>query len=167
MIIIQDTREKMPWNFESFAECEGQVREYVDAGDYVIQGNEQLITIDRKKSVTELANNLGIRMERFRNEMERMQAYKYRYVVCEFPYEKLLMFPKGAGLPKTVLRKIRVKGKFLAKRVQQLSEEFNVEFVFCDNREDAQQKAIELFKEAINSEQTENENTDQLSTSDQ
>ena len=166
MIIIQDTREKMPWNFESFSECEGQIREYVDAGDYVIQGNEQLITIDRKKSVTELANNLGIRIQRFRNEMERMQEYKYKYVVCEFPYEKLLMFPKGAGLPKTVLRKIRVKGKFLVKRMEQLFEEFGVEFVFSNNREEAQQKAIELFTKAIDGEQTKDKDTDKLSTSD-
>ena len=152
MIIIQDTREKIPWQLTTFAECTEQIVHAVAAGDYIIKGRETLITIDRKKRPAELANNLGMYIERFENEMERMQRYTYRYVVCEFSYEKLLMFPKGSGLPKRVTRKIRVKGKFLAKQVERLSEEYGVEFIFCNDREEAQEKAMELFREALLSE---------------
>lgn len=149
MIIIQDTREKEPWNFSSFSNCKGQIVSKVDAGDYIIQGKETLITIDRKKSPAELANNLGMYRERFANEMQRMQDFTHRYVICEFPYELLLMFPKGSGLPKQVQRKIRARGKFLASQVQRLSEEYDVKFLFCSNREEAQERAMELFQEAI------------------
>ncbi len=59
MIIIQDSREKKPWNFRGFTECEGQMVRVIDAGDYVIRGREMLITIDRKRNPSELATNLG------------------------------------------------------------------------------------------------------------
>lgn len=151
MDIIQDTREKEPWMLTSFADVATQTVETIDAGDYVILGRETLITIDRKKSPTELANNLGIHKDRFDRELGRMQQYTFRYIICEFPYEKLLMFPKGCGLPLRVQRKIRAKGKYLARRVKFLSEKYKVEFIFCTSREEAQEKAMELFREALES----------------
>lgn len=152
MIIVQDTREKEPWSLTSFEEVRAQVVETVNAGDYVIQGKEHLITIDRKKVPAELANNLGMYKDRFERELQRMQKFQHRYVVCEFPYEKLAMFPKGSGLPIRVQRKVRAKGKFLVKQVERMSEEYEVEFIFCANREEAQEIAIELFKKALESE---------------
>jgi len=152
VIIVQDTREKEPWHLTSFAEVKQQIVETVSAGDYVIKDKEHLITIDRKKKPAELANNLGMYKDRFERELERMREYKHRYVLCEFPYEKLVMFPKGSGLPVRVQRKVRAKGKFLVKQVERMSEEYEVEFIFCANREEAQEKAIELFKEALKSE---------------
>lgn len=152
MIIIQDTREKEPWHFECYDGVQ-QVVGTVNTGDYIIQGKETLITIDRKKQPSELATNLGYERERFEREMKRMAIYKYRYVICEFPYEKLLMFPKGSGLPKHVQSKIRARGKFLVKRVQQLSEEYGVKFLFCMNRMEAQDRAMELIQEALDGEQ--------------
>ena len=152
MIIIQDTREKEPWHLTSFVEVDQQVVETVNAGDYTIQGKENLITIDRKKKPAELANNLGMYKDRFERELQRMQKFQHRYILCEFPYEKLVMFPKGSGLPIRVQRKVRVKGKFLIKQVERMSEEYEVEFIFCSNREEAQERAIELFKEALQSE---------------
>lgn len=152
MIIIQDTREKEPWHLTSFASVEEQIVETVKAGDYVIQGKETLITIDRKKKAAELANNLGMYKDRFERELERMQVYTHRYIICEFPYQKLLMFPKGSGLPTRIQRKVRARGKFLVKQVERMSEEYGVEFIFCANREEAQEKAMELFKEALDGE---------------
>jgi hypothetical protein len=148
MIIVQDTREKEPWLLSSFAECQEQIVDTVDAGDYIVQG-ETCITIDRKKSPAELANNLGMHIARFERELARMEKYTHRYVVCEFPYEKLLMFPKGSGLPKYVQRKIRVSGKFLVKQTERLSEEYGVKFLFFDNRMEAEERAIELIKGAM------------------
>ena len=149
MIIIQDTREKIPWNFVEFPECTGQIRQTVSAGDYILSGHETLITIDRKKRPAELANNLGMYQDRFERELQRMQEFSYRYVLCEFSYEKLLMFPKGSGLPRRVTKRIRAKGKFLVTQVARLSEEYDVEFVFCQDRAEAQDQAIQLFKEAL------------------
>ena len=152
MIIVQDTREKEPWQLTTFAECEEQIVKTVSTGDYIIKGKETLITIDRKKSPTELANNLGMHIKRFENEMERMQEYTYRYIICEFPYEKLLKFPYGCGLPKFLTKRIRVRGKFLIKQAKRLADKYGVEFIFCASREEAQERAIALFKGALENE---------------
>ena len=149
MIIIQDTREKIPWDFLEYEGCEAQVVEKLEAGDYMIKDNYDII-IDRKHSVSELAINLGKYIKRFRAELERMQKYKFRYIICEFPYDKLLMFPQGCNLPKSVVNRIRVKGIFLAKKTGILAEEFGVEFVFCANRIEAEMKAMELLQEVAN-----------------
>jgi ERCC4-type nuclease len=153
MIVLCDTREKKPWSFISYSQCDGQTTCKLDTGDYAISGDTYLITIDRKQSVSELSNNL-IRSDRFKRELERMQEYKYRYVLCEFSYEKLLMFPKGSKLPKRVLRRIRINGKYLAKLVGELSDQYGVEFIFCENRFEAQDKAMELLTVAYNEKQS-------------
>ena len=148
MIILQDTREKEPWKFTSYQQCTGQIEYKLDAGDYALDQDEFLITIERKKSVAEISGNLGMRYDRFMKEMVRMQQYRFRYVICEFSYESLLMFPKNSKIPYKMRRKVRMNGKFLAKRIDDVNEEFGVEFIFCNNREEARDKAIELLTEA-------------------
>jgi hypothetical protein len=146
MIIIQDTREKIPWNLTGYEECKGQEVETVYAGDYVLKSDPFLITIDRKRSVTEIAGNLGRYVERFERELERMQRYQHRFIVCEFPYDELLKYPKGVKIPRHLKRRIRISGKFLAKQVTRLAEEYDVQFIFCNGVQEAQEKAIWLFK---------------------
>ena len=150
MIIIQDSREKIPWKFlGTFEECTGQIVRKIDAGDYILLGHERLITIDRKRNVSELATNLGLHRERFERELARMQNYAYKYILCEFTYDELLKFPYGCGLPKHIRKKIRVHGKYLAKKIAYYSEEYDLDFVFCDGVMAAQEKAIELFQKAL------------------
>ena len=154
MIIIQDTREQQPWNFNSYNECSAQICDTLKTGDYAIQKYPSLIILERKKSVGELANNLGKHYDRFVRELERMQEYTHRYVICEFSYEKLLMFPKGTNLPRRVRSKIRMSGKFLAKRVNELMTCYETEFIFCKDKFEAQDKAMELLIDAYGQKQT-------------
>jgi hypothetical protein len=152
MIIIRDTREKLPWSFKGYKECKGEMIATLPAGDYAIRGKGNLVIIDRKHTPSELSENLVRYEARFKRELKKMENFKYRYILCEFPYHMLLSFPKGCGLPRNVQRRIRARGPFLATKVQALSEEFNVEFIFCDSREAARDKAMKLFKEALENE---------------
>lgn len=147
MIILQDTREKEPWDFSEFDFCEAQNIKRLTAGDYEIKGKIKFLTIERKKSVSEIAGNLGIHYDRFLKEMYRMTFYRFRYIICEFSYDKLLMFPKGAYIPKYLRGKIRMNGKFLAKRINEIIDEYGVEFIFCSDRQEAKQKAAEIILE--------------------
>lgn len=142
MIILQDTREKQPWLFEDY----NQIATGLKTGDYQIDGCPYLITIDRKKVVTELANNIVTK--RFERELQRMVDYRFRYVICEFPYKEVVAYPQTAKLPKHIKDKIRVKGRFLTKELGRLSEEYETEFIFCDNRYEAKSKAKELLVQA-------------------
>lgn len=150
MIILQDTREKQPWSFRSYEQCTAQKISHLSEGDYTLEEYPFLINIERKKSVTELANNLGRKYTQFKNEMDKLQQYRFRYVLCEFSHEQMIVYPAGAKLPKWLSRKIRMSGKFLEHRVNELIDKYGIEFVFCGDRFSAQEKAIELLEEAKN-----------------
>ena len=52
--IIVDTREQQPWSFD-FNEI---AVAKLDTGDYSVAGLEEILCIERKKSVSEIANNI-------------------------------------------------------------------------------------------------------------
>ena len=145
MIILQDTREKIPWNFISYNKCKGQIIRGLSEGDYTIENYLHLICIERKRSVLELANNLGRKYSQFKNELSKLQQYRFRYVICEFPEQELLIYPTGCKLPTRLLNKIRMGGKFLHKRVNELIDTYEIPFIFCENRFEAKDKAMELM----------------------
>lgn len=83
-----DTREKQPFEFTwaiSHKQIAGVISSKMDAGDYGLVAFPLLVTVERKKSVGELYNNLvgKAKYERFIREMERMQEYQHRYIVIE------------------------------------------------------------------------------------
>ena len=51
--IIIDTREQQPWTFEHYTTANRKL----DTGDYSVEGLENLLAIERKKSINEIANN--------------------------------------------------------------------------------------------------------------
>ena len=67
--IIKDTREKQGYTFAAsrtkYHVCKGMVNRKLDTGDYSIEGLEDKVCIERKASVVELANNVGISRKRF------------------------------------------------------------------------------------------------------
>lgn len=142
MIILQDSREKQPWLFSNYV----QETTGLKTGDYQIKGYPFLITIDRKKLITELANNVV--SKRFEKELIRMEPFRFKYVICEFPYKEVEMYPKTAKLPKKLKDKIKVTGRFLTKELGQLSENYCVEFIYCNTRYEAKQKAQELLEKS-------------------
>lgn len=148
MIIIQDTREKEPWNFIHYDTCKGQEIKKLDCGDYTLHDIPDLIIIERKKSTSEITINLGIKYKQFVSEFEKMQRYRFRYVICEFTMEELLKFPLGSGIPKSKWKSLKMTGRFLMHRVNELSDDYGVEFIFCGNREAAREKTMELLLEA-------------------
>lgn len=140
LVIIQDTREKHPWNFSYSCEIGT-----LETGDYTIKGLERLVRIERKASIEEIANNLGKEFDRFEREMTRMLEYKYRYVVCEFPISDIINYPNSCKL-KMVRDKAYMSGKFLLKRVNELQINYGINFIFCDNKAYAIEYVSSLLK---------------------
>jgi hypothetical protein len=148
MLIIVDTREKTGWwDLSKYDGCDGQISSKIDAGDYSLYDYPNLITIERKRTINEIANNLGREYERFCREFERMQKYKNKYVICEFTLDSLIDYPKNE--PKYLQKSIRMNGKFMLKRIDELENKYNVKFIFCKNKEEAEREAFDLFKLAI------------------
>lgn len=154
MKIIRDTREKNGWDFSFYDNIELDSQK-LDSGDYTTELLEGMVVIERKATVTELANNLGKRTakDRFYREFERMKPLSRAYVVCEFPESSVYEFPNNSGLSKAQLSKVRVTGNYLRKLLDDIREGFeNIEIVFCNSREEAEaftHDTLTLWEEKI------------------
>lgn len=143
--IIIDTRETIPWDFSFYERCSGIVNRKLDTGDYSIEGLEHLVTIERKRTTAEIANNIGADGKRFRAELERMTKFKYKYILCEFSMEMVLSFPKFSTIPPGRWGKLRIGGKFIAKNLLSYKEEYGIDVIFCGNTDKANEKAAEIL----------------------
>ena len=92
--IIVDTREQQPWSFEDYSTSIAKL----DTGDYSIEGLEEIICIERKKSVSEVANN--ITESRFKDVINRLKEIKYPFVLLEFDLNDVLIKTKKHILQK-------------------------------------------------------------------
>jgi ERCC4-type nuclease len=141
MKIIIDTREQQPWDFPEYETVRGTVK----TGDYSIEGMEETICIERKKSVSELAGN--ITKKRFFNELDRMEPFSQKFLILEFSQSDVARYPMGAGLPRRVIRKIRVKGPYILKVLGQIEEEYGITIIYAGNRANAMEIAQELLEQ--------------------
>lgn len=145
-VVLQDNKEKVgQWNF-SFSERVSHTEVcHLKTGDYTIKGLESLVCLERKKTTGEIAINLGKKWKTFKAELERMQSFKYKYVICEFHINDILFFPASSGIPEKLWPYLRMTGKFLLSRINQLSEQYGVEFIFAGCKANAESQAIEIL----------------------
>lgn len=147
--VLIDTKEKMPWDL---------IDEYVidrsythlKTGDYSIVGLENIFCIERKRSVSEIAQNIF--QDRFKKELERLREFKYKYLLLEASLSDVLSFPIGSGLPKHILEKIRSNGPFILRCLNRMQVEYGFNIVYCDNRINAEIIALNLMKEVVKKE---------------
>lgn len=147
-VVIQDTRERLPFDL-SFYGFEVERRK-LDCGDYSIQGYENYISIDRKKSVSELASNLFEDYVRFKKEMIRAKDIAHFFLLFEFSLEYLLIYPHGSGIPKRKWPYLRATPRKMLERIKLLYETYGVRCIFSQNREEAEQKCADILQLVIN-----------------
>ena len=87
-LVIKDTRERDGWYFKESNYCQGMVDKKLDTGDYSVEGLEDVLCIERKGSVSELANNIVDK--RFDRELERMRDFKYKFLILEFSINDIM-----------------------------------------------------------------------------
>ena len=145
MRIIQDTREQEPWDF-AFYGVDTVVRK-LDTGDYSVEGIEDILCIERKKSTGEIAINLGSKNATFVKELERMRSFKAKYLIFEFSIQTLLSFPALSGIPKSGLSKIRMNAGYIVKLLQKYEEQYDIEIIYCNSKEQANEVAYDIMKE--------------------
>lgn len=142
MIILKDTREQKPFNFSFYEDVEAEYNQTLPTGDYTIFGYEDKIIIDRKQSVDEIAANVFDK--RFERELERMKSFDEAYILCEFSVSELSNY---ANKSKNPHKKLTSKAIFY--RINELEDKYNIKFIFSQNRQEAQEKVIELFRNVI------------------
>ncbi len=142
--VIVDTREKTPFKFE-WAISHGQINPLehvkVDAGDYTIKEIPNLVVVERKKDVCEIYNNVigKEKLERFIREMERMQSYKYKFIVVEDHWESLWDAKKF----KFASRNQKWAGLLVMSHLFEIMTKYNVHVLFAGDK--AEQLTLKLL----------------------
>ena len=144
LTILIDTREQKPIDF-SHDKLIAQEIATLSTGDYTLKGFEDIVCIERKGCVEEFANNLGRDLKRFKNELERMQSFAHRYIICEFPISHLIKYPYHSN-NKKLQNIVMINGKYLLKTIIEIQMDYNVDIVFCDDRNHAEKVIVSIFK---------------------
>jgi hypothetical protein len=92
--------------------------------------------------------NFGSKWKTFQKELERTKQFRFKYIICEFPYKYLDTFPINSGIPAGKIKFIRITSNYLKSKINNIQEEYGIEFIFCPNEYEAQDKAIELMEKA-------------------
>ena len=146
--VIVDTREnpKFRWDFSIIEKCIGTEIRKLDTGDYSIEGLEDVLAIERKRSTGEIAMNIGIDKERFIAELERMSKFKYKYLLLEFTMEDVNNFPKKSGIAVWRWKGLRITSKYMAKCLSSYKEKYGIEVIYCTSQEEANDRAIQIIQ---------------------
>lgn len=138
--IIVDTREQQPWAFDNYTVANRKL----DTGDYSIEGLEDILCIERKKSVSEFANNIV--ESRFKDVVMRMSQLKYSFLLLEFDLKDVLIYPIGSTVPKKMWDKIKISPAFLIKNLLELELNHNIKVIYCGNSSNAEKMAEHILK---------------------
>ena len=76
--LVQDSREQLPL----FKPKPWIVSKGLKAGDYSIQGYEDIVSIERK-SISDLLGTLGKGRDRFERELDKLKDYKWKGLLIE------------------------------------------------------------------------------------
>lgn len=141
--IIRDTREKEGvWDFGSA----DVIVKKLDTGDYTLEGMEDKLCIERKKTTGEIATNLGTDFERFQKELVRMKDFKFAYLILEFSVQDLLDYPKGVKLSPEKIAKLKMNGKYMVKLLSSFNKDYGIEVIYAGNRDNAIAYVEALFE---------------------
>ena len=150
--VLRDTSEKdnYGWFFGETDRCAGTVEKNLYTADYSLDGyyDDKTFVIERKGSVSEFVGNITNKekWDDFKQELQRLEEFRYPFVICEFPFSLLKSYPVGSNIPKSKWKDIRVTPQFLLKRMQEIYLHFKTQFIFTDTPELGKEIASGLFK---------------------
>lgn len=144
--VIKDTREQNGWFFSPYDKCQGMEVKTLHTGDYTIEGFEDVVCVERKGCVSEIAMNLGKKKNAFQAEMQRMKDYEFSFLICEFDMDDILKYPEGSSVPKSLRDKVKVTGKYILKCLMEFQVYYDTKIMLCGNKNNAFLVCNSLFK---------------------
>lgn len=85
-VVLVDTREKSPFSFSRFSNwIADEKRQKLHAGDYTVEGMEDLLVLERK-TLPDLVRTLIQQRPRFFKLCERMSRYRWRALFVQASY---------------------------------------------------------------------------------
>lgn len=144
-LVLSDSREQKGWHFNKSKFCDGTETVTLPTGDYTIQGMEKHFTIERKGSSSEFYGNLF--EDRWERELERLEEFKFPFVILEFSLSDIVNFPRGSSIPKYKWGKFRNKGPYFLRRFMQYQMKYKTKFILAGSK--GHDAALCLFKRAF------------------
>lgn len=141
--IIVDTREQTPWEFENYTTANKKL----DTGDYSIEGLEDIFAIERKRTVSEIANN--ITESRFKDVLDRLEKFKHKFILLEFTLNNVMDYPVGSTVPKRMWHTLKITNKYILKYLTEINIKYNIHTIYCGNRDNAEEVAISIMKRMV------------------
>ena len=130
--IIVDTREQKPFSFDGHTLIESKL-EY---GDYSLHPNNKLAV--ERKSLNDFYGTLSGGRERFEREIQKAKKLEGYIVVVVESTINTMMYQKQ--------KFSKASGEFVAHNMRQLLRKYNnLQFVFCDGREEARNKTLHIL----------------------
>jgi len=142
--VLIDNKEKTPWDFDGIEYIANANICHLNTGDYTIEGLEDILCIERKRSVAELAHN--VMEKRFVKELERMSEFEYRFLILEFNFRHIEDYPIGSDIPKSKHKNIKVRGPFIMSFLAKIQVNYNIHVIPCGHRTYAEEVACNLMK---------------------
>jgi ERCC4-type nuclease len=134
-VLLIDTREKQPYDFEP-DDAFGSIRFIkLDAGDYTLEGLEKIVIVERKASVDELFINFTKDKDRIKAEFERLKDHKFKILMLEFSCEDM-MNPSKYYINRRGINKQHPKMPVavVAEGITKLMMEYGVHVIFGGSR---------------------------------
>lgn len=122
-----DTREQKPFDFFN------QMVNKLDCGDYCAGGDFYSSTFVDRKSITDFKGTFGVGFERFIKEIERAKSFNsFIFVVVEGSFAEIIR--------ENLISKHATNLSYAFSNVRKLNFAYpdNIQFVFCNGREEAQ-----------------------------
>lgn len=145
--VIIDTREQNPWRF---ATSKTKVQT-LKTGDYTLEGYEDLLVIERKGCIGEFAKNIS--EDRFERELERLENFKYSFIILEFNMGEVITYPIGSGVPYFLHKRIRARGPYIFRRLTELMTQYKTKIILAGSH--GQDTARSIFKRVMEIERRE------------
>lgn len=154
-LVFRDTKEHKGygWVFDKSDQCEGTLERMLKTGDYSLDGyyENKIFVIERKGSISEFVGNItnAEKWEDFKNELVRLEEFRYPFIILEFPITHLMAFPQGSAIPRKLWHSIRIQPSFLLKRFLEIQLHFKTKIIWADNAIHGKQIAASLFKRIV------------------
>lgn len=143
--IIVDTREKIPWDLKRNCKyIKNVTTSKLDVGDYAIVGLENILCIERKRTATEFAGDVGDK--RFKEKLSRMKLFPYRFLIFEFNVQDVVDYPKGSNIPKEKLDDLRITSQYIMRYISEIEVLYNVPVLFCGTENNARYVATNIMR---------------------
>lgn len=146
--VIQDTREKErpgKWHFSVSDYCNGTIEQTMKTGDYTLLGFENDFILERKGKLSEFATNIN--EARFTRELERLEEFKYPFLLLEFSMGDVMQWPLNSGIPKDKIHLIRTTKHFILLKMNEILVKYKTKIILAGK--DGQMVAASLFKRIV------------------